>query len=373
MNHINKKQIMVILGTRPEAIKLSPIVVALKESAEFNPFVVTTAQHREMLDQVLDLFDIKPDIDFNLMKPDQSLFHITSKAIEGFETVLKENTPDFILVQGDTTTSFIGALAGYYSKIPVGHVEAGLRTFNKYSPFPEEVNRKLVSVIAEYHFAPTESNRKNLLEENISPDRIFITGNTVIDALLMTVDDQFEYELLQSADFEKSILITAHRRENFGQPLIQICESIRQLAMENPKWLFIYPVHLNSNVQTPVKSILDNIFNVRLIPPMDYQTFVNVMAKVDLILTDSGGVQEEAPSLGKPVLVLRNETERPEAVTAGTVKIVGTDKERIVFETHNLLTNPDEYKRMAMAHNPYGDGSASQRIVDIIREKIVVT
>ena len=362
---------MIVFGTRPEAIKLCPVIVTLREN-HFHPIVVATAQHREMLDQVLTLFNIQPDIDLNLMKPDQSLFHITGKAIEGFETVLKDNTPDLILVQGDTTTSFIGALAGYYTKIPVGHVEAGLRTFDKYSPFPEEVNRKLVSVIADYHFAPTESNRDNLLKENIPPDRIFITGNTVIDALLMTVDEEFNDEQFKFSDYDKLILITAHRRENFGRPLIRICESIRQLATENPQWLFIYPVHLNSNVQTPAKSILSDITNVQLLPPMDYRKFVNVMAKVDLILTDSGGVQEEAPSLGKPVLVLRNETERPEAVTAGTVKIVGTKKERIISETRNLLTNSDEYRRMAMAHNPYGDGKASERIVDIILERIMI-
>jgi UDP-N-acetylglucosamine 2-epimerase (non-hydrolysing) len=371
MNKTGTCTVMVIFGTRPEAIKLAPVIVALRKYPDIHPLVVATAQHREMLDQVLDVFNIQPDVDLDLMKPDQSLFHITGKAIQALESVMKANTPDCILVQGDTTTSFIGALAGFYKKVPVAHVEAGLRTGNKYSPFPEEINRRLVSVIADYHFVPTESNRKNLLNENIPPEKIFITGNTVIDALLMTVDDRFECDLFQSSVFEKCILITAHRRENFGQPLITICESIRILALENPNWLFIYPVHLNSNVQVPVNTILNNVANVRLVPPMDYRTFVNVMAKADLILTDSGGIQEEAPSLGKPVLVLRNETERPEAVAAGTVKIVGTNLEKIISETRILLTHPDAYDRMAYAHNPYGDGKAAERIVHILRDKIV--
>lgn len=360
---------MVILGTRPEAIKLAPVILELQKRPETVPIVVATAQHREMLDQVLDLFEICPDFDLNLMVPDQTLFHVTGKAINSFEKVLKETIPDIILVQGDTTTSFIGSLAGFYEKIPVGHVEAGLRTGNKYFPFPEEINRKLISVLTDYHFAPTERNRENLLREGVPPGKIIITGNTVIDALFMTVEHDFEHEVLTSREYDKFILITAHRRENFGQPLEDICKSIREMAQNHPRFLFVYPVHLNTNVKKPTKAYLGDLQNVRLLPPLDYRTFVNLMAKADLVLTDSGGIQEEAPSLGKPVLVLRNETERPEAVEAGTVKVIGTKKEKIVSETLFLLNNSDAYAKMARAHNPYGDGKASIRIVNFLLEK----
>lgn len=364
---LKKLKVMVILGTRPEAIKLAPVILELRKCPETIPVVVATAQHREMLDQVLRLFEIRPDFDLNLMVPNQTLYHITEKAIKSFEGVLKEATPDFILVQGDTTTSFIGALAGFYGKIYVGHVEAGLRTRKKYYPFPEEINRKLVTVLSDYHFAPTERNLQNLLSEGVPPDRIVVTGNTVIDALFMTVRNGFNHKVLTSYDHDKLILITAHRRENFGQPLKDICISIREMAQDNPRFLFLYPVHLNQNVQKPVNAVLSNIPNVKLLPPLDYYTFANIMAKADLILTDSGGIQEEAPSLGKPVLVLRNETERPEAVEAGTVKIVGTEKEKIISDTLYLLNNPAAYGDMARAHNPYGDGTASEKIVNFIK------
>jgi UDP-N-acetylglucosamine 2-epimerase (non-hydrolysing) len=362
---------MVIMGTRPEAIKLAPVVLELKKQSDILPVVVATAQHRQMLDQVLTHFRIEPDMDLDLMIPDQSLFHLTGEAIHRFEAVFQKTRPDLILVQGDTTTSFIGALAGFYEKIKVGHVEAGLRTGQKYSPFPEEINRKLVSVLAEYHFAPTPGNRKNLIAEGAAPENILVTGNTVIDALLLTVDENFASELLSSRDYDRVILITAHRRENFGKPLENICRAVRQMAMQHSNWTFIYPVHLNKNVQEPVRRILSNVNNVRLLDPLDYYTFANYMAGSDLILTDSGGIQEEAPSLAKPVLVLRNETERPEAVEAGTVRVIGTDLKTIVSETEQLLTDKVMYERMARAHNPYGDGRASERIVAFIRNAIM--
>ncbi len=360
---------MVIMGTRPEAIKLASVILELKKRTETTPVVVVTAQHREMLDQVLHIFDIRPDMDLNLMIPDQTLFDVTGNAIKSFEKVMDKTGPDIILVQGDTTTSFIGALAGFYKKIPIGHVEAGLRTGNKYFPFPEEINRKLVSVLADYHFAPTAGNQQNLIHEGIPSEKITITGNTVIDALLMTVKKPYDKQILIRSDHKKLILITAHRRENFGQPLNNICQSIRKMAEDNPHFHFVYPVHLNQNVQKPVYRYLANLPNVQLLPPLDYHAFVNLMSKADMILTDSGGIQEEAPSLGKPVLVLRNETERPEAVKAGTVKIVGTDQKTIISETLQLLNNPDAYLKMTQAKNPYGDGQASIRIVDVLIEK----
>jgi len=360
---------MVIMGTRPEAIKLAPVILELKKRTGTTPVVVATAQHREMLDQVLPIFDIRPDIDLNLMMPDQTLFDVTGNAIKSFEKVMEKTKPDIILVQGDTTTSFIGALAGFYKKIPIGHVEAGLRTGNKYFPFPEEINRKMVSVLADYHFAPTAGNRQNLINEGIPPENIVITGNTVIDALLMTVKRPFDQHILTRSDYAKFILITAHRRENFGRPLNNICQSIRKMAEDNPQFHFIYPVHLNQHVQKPVHRHLTNLPNVQLLPPLDYHTFVHLMSLADIILTDSGGIQEEAPSLGKPVLVLRNETERPEAVEAGTVKIIGTDQEMIISETLYLLNNPDAYLKMTQSKNPYGDGQASIRIVNLLVEK----
>lgn len=360
---------MIIMGTRPEAIKQAPIVIELKKRAETLPIVVATAQHREMLDQVLRLFGIRPEFDLNLMVPNQTLFHVTEKAIRGFEKVLAEADPDVILVQGDTTTAFIGALAGFYRKVVVGHIEAGLRTGNKYSPFPEEINRKLVSVLTDIHFAPTEGNRRNLLSEAVPAEQIIVTGNTVIDALLMTVQKRLPRPIIDTAEYEKVVLITAHRRENFGQPLTDICTAIRELADRFPRFLFVYPVHLNQNVQKPARSILSRLPNVHLLQPLDYHPFVHLMNRADLILTDSGGIQEEAPALGKPVLVLRNETERPEAVEAGTVKVVGTDTDAIVAEADRLLTDAAAYDEMARAHNPYGDGTASKKIVDYLMER----
>ena len=365
----NKMKVLVVLGTRPEAIKLAPIILELGQRSETESIVVATSQHREMLHQVLVLFDIKPDYDMDLMLPDQTLYDVTGKAIQGFESVIKQANADFIVVQGDTTTSFIGALAGYYEKIPIGHVEAGLRTQNKYAPFPEEMNRRMVSVLADYHFAPTTGNRDNLLKEGVSNDRIVVTGNTVIDALYRAVDMEYSEDMLSEEDYDKLILITAHRRENFGPPLENICLAIRKLATIYPKILFVYPVHYNPNVQKPVKAHLGNIKNVRLLDPLDYLSFSHLMNTATLILTDSGGIQEEGPSLGKPVLVLRNETERPEAVEAGTVKVVGTDTDVIVEETENLLNNEVAYTQMSKAHNPYGDGKAAERIVEFIVQR----
>lgn len=367
---VKSLKVMVILGTRPEAIKLAPMILELRKDPHTEPVVVVTAQHREMLDQVLKLFKINPDYDLDLMVPDQTLFHVTGKAIRGFENIFKNVKPDFVLVQGDTTTTFMGALAGFYMKIPIGHVEAGLRTGNKYSPFPEEINRKMVSVLTDYHFAPTEGNRQNLLSEGMLSENIFVTGNTVIDALLMTVEENFEHEVI-TGNYDKLILVTAHRRENFGEPMKNIFQAIRQIAEDHPRFRFVYPVHLNNNVQKPAKEILGKLPNVKLLLPLEYFTFVNILARADLVLTDSGGIQEEAPSLGKPVLVLRNETERPEAVEAGTVKVVGTTRGKIIHETLFLLNDYHAYQSMARAHNPYGDGKASQKIVDCIRKKIL--
>ncbi len=358
--------VMVVVGTRPEAIKLSPVVLELRKRSNWKTVVVATGQHRQMLDQVLRIFRIEPDMDFNLMEPDQTLFDITGKAIRAFESVLEKVRPDAVLVQGDTTTAFVGTLASFYHKIPVAHVEAGLRTGNKYFPFPEEMNRKLITAIADVHFAPTPRNRDNLLAEGVSPSQIVVTGNTVIDALLMVVKQKVDLSTLSLPLYERMILITAHRRENFGGPLESICSAIQELARLYPRDLFVYPVHLNQNVQKPVRKFLGKIPNVVLLPPLDYLTFSHLLAKSYLILTDSGGIQEEAPSLGKPVLVLRNETERPEAVGAGTVRIVGPNRERIVSETRELLENPKAYETMARAINPYGDGKASIRIVDFL-------
>jgi len=366
----DRRKIMVIVGTRPEAIKLAPVILELRRRPGFKTVVVATAQHREMLDQVLEIFAIRPDTDLNLMTPDQTLYDVTAKAVKAFEAVMSAEHPDAVLVQGDTTTAFAGALAGYYAQVKVGHVEAGLRTGNKYFPFPEEINRKLVTALSDFHFAPTEGNRRNLRAENVPQSAIAVTGNTVIDALLMTVDRGFAPGGFSLPDHQYMILITAHRRENFGAPLESIFHAVNDLARRYPRCLFVYPVHLNRNVQKPAHAILGKTENVLLLPPLDYRTFSNLLAKARLILTDSGGIQEEAPSLGIPVLVLRNETERPEAVEAGTVKIVGPNRERIVAETVNLLENPDEYDRMAAATNPYGDGNASSRIADFLEKAL---
>lgn len=363
---VKTSKIMVVVGTRPEAIKLATVILELRRRPAFKTVVVATAQHREMLDQALEMFHIRPDLDLNLMTPDQTLFDVTARAVKAFEKVMSDERPDAVLVQGDTTTAFAGALAGYYARVKVGHVEAGLRTGNKYFPFPEEINRKLVTVLGDFHFAPTESNRRNLLREGVPEGAIAVTGNTVIDALLMTVESGFEPDGFRLPEHQRMILITAHRRENFGPPLESILLAVADLAVRYPRDLFVYPVHMNRNVHGPAHAILGGTGNVLLLPPLDYRTFSNLMARARLILTDSGGIQEEAPSLGKPVLVLRNETERPEAVEAGTVKIVGPNRDRIVEETVRLLENADAYDRMAAAVNPYGDGKASIRIADFL-------
>lgn len=362
---------MTVFGTRPEAIKMAPVVLELaKHPEEIVPVVTVTAQHREMLDQVLNLFKIKPDHDLDIMAAGQTLFDITSRAMMGLDKVLQEEHPDIVLVHGDTTTTFAGALAAYYHQVSVGHVEAGLRTHNKYSPFPEEMNRKLTGSIADLHFAPTSTSEQNLLSESIDGEQIFVTGNTVIDALHKTVRDdfQFENEMLQKIDFKNKrvILVTTHRRENLGEPMRHVYQALRRLVEEFEDVEIVFPVHKNPKVREVVNQELGGMSKVHLIDPLDYEPFANLMHRSHLILTDSGGVQEEAPALGKPVLVLRDTTERPEAVEAGTVKLIGTDKDVVYKEAKELLTNQEEYSRMSEACNPYGDGKASQRIIQAI-------
>lgn len=367
----SKIKVMTIFGTRPEAIKMAPVILELKKFPdEFETIVTVTAQHREMLDQVLHLFQIHPDFDLNIMADGQTLFDITTKALHGLDKILSEVQPDLVLVHGDTTTTFAGALAAYYKQIPVGHVEAGLRTQNKYSPFPEEMNRHLTATLADLHFAPTNTSRQNLRAENISPEQIFVTGNTVIDALNYTVQDHFSFDQseLNSADFneKKIILVTTHRRENLGEPMRHVYRALKTLIHEFPDIAVIFPVHKNPKVREIVAQELEHLPRVLLIDPLDYEPFVNLMSRSTLILTDSGGVQEEAPALGKPVLVLRDTTERPEAVAAGTVRLVGTSYESVYHTTKILLTDQKIYHRMASACNPYGDGKAAERIVQAI-------
>lgn len=368
-------KVISVFGTRPEAIKMAPVVLALKEDPAFDAKVCVTAQHRQMLDQVLQLFEIIPDYDLNIMRPDQDLFDVTSRVLLGVRDVLKKEQPDLVLVQGDTTTCFAASLAAYYLQIPVGHLEAGLRTGNIYAPFPEEANRAITTRLAKFHFAPTDVSRQNLINENISTNNIWVTGNTVIDALLWVrnrVTQQQDWpEVFGSAEAiitsaSPYVLITGHRRENFGKGFLNICEAIATLAANHPDIHFIYPVHLNPNVQKPVFSLLNNKDNIHLIPPLDYAPFVYAMDRAYLILTDSGGVQEEAPSLGKPVLVMRENTERPEAVDAGTVILIGTDKKRIITETECLLLDKEQYQQMTKRHNPYGDGKTASRIKQIL-------
>lgn len=373
-------RVLSIFGTRPEAIKMAPVVLGLAQADGIESKVCVTAQHREMLDQVLDLFKIKPDHDLNLMAPGQDLFDITARSLLGLRDVLRQVRPDVVLVHGDTTTCFAAALAAFYENIPVGHVEAGLRTGDLSAPFPEEANRSLVGRIASYHFAPTEGSRRNLLAESVNPDRIWVTGNTVIDALLMVRDMVSAYgddhwrehfgaklygRIVNPA--RKLILITGHRRENFGQGFIDLCTAIRDLANAHPDWDLLYPVHLNPNVRKPVYDILEGLDNVMLIEPEDYAPFVWLMDHSDMILTDSGGIQEEGPALGKPVLVMRNVTERPEAVEAGTVLLVGTDREKIVAGVERVLLDSAVYSAMSHAHNPYGDGHAVERIIEALK------
>jgi len=358
---------MVVFGTRPDAIKMAPLVNELKKHDQIKTIVCVTAQHRQMLDQVLDIFKIVPDYDLNIMQERQSLEYITIKALEGLSRVLEDTKPDIVLVHGDTTTCFAGSLAAFYKKISVGHVEAGLRTHDKYFPYPEEMNRRLAGVISDLHFAPTLTNKNNLLREGIPEDKIYITGNTVIDALKTTVraDYVFQTQDLHDVGFLKNrvITVTAHRRENLGEPLKNICRALKRIADKYDDVEIVYSVHLNPAVQEVARDILGNHDRVKLIAPLDVQDMHNLIARSYFVMTDSGGLQEEAPSLGKPVLVLRNETERPEAIEAGTVKLAGTYEEKIITLASQLLEDPNEYARMAKSVNPYGDGKASERIV----------
>ncbi len=367
-------KVMTIFGTRPEAIKMAPLVKELeKNDDKIESIVCVTAQHREMLDQVLDIFKIKPDYDLNIMHDRQTLVGIATRALEGLDEVMKEVKPDIVLVHGDTSTTFAGSLAAYYNQIAVGHVEAGLRTYDKYFPFPEEINRRITGVIADMHFAPTERNRRNLLSENTNPDNIYVTGNTVIDALKTTVRDDYIFsdEGLKSVDWDgkRVIVMTAHRRENLGEPLRNICRAVLRIVNEFEDVQVVYPVHLNPAVRETVFEILGGHDRISLIDPVSADELHNSIRRGYLVLTDSGGLQEEAPSLGKPVLVLRNETERPEAVEAGTVKIAGVNEDNIYAMTKELLTDSGEYAKMARAVNPYGDGHASERIVRAIIDK----
>lgn len=379
------KTIMLVFGTRPEAIKMAPLVKALQNRPdEFKTIVCVTGQHREMLDQVLDIFEISPDYDLNIMKQGQDLYDVTAKVLLGMRDVLKEEKPDVVLVHGDTTTSAAAALAAFYQQITVGHVEAGLRTHNIYSPWPEEMNRQITGRIASLHFAPTDLSRQNLINEGIPDDNIFVTGNTVIDALHIVVDKLAETDLaanqaellrkngydIQRAENRKIVLITGHRRENFGQGFINICNAIKTLSQRFPDVDFIYPMHLNPNVRQPIHEVfgedLKKYSNLFFIEPLEYLPFVNLMSKAAIVLTDSGGIQEEAPGLGKPVLVMRDTTERPEALEAGTVKLVGTDYNMIVNGVTELLKDPEAYQSMSKAVNPYGDGKACNRILDTL-------
>ena len=368
-----------IFGTRPEAIKMAPLVLALAADDRFEAKVCVTGQHREMLDQVLGLFAITPDFDLNIMKPGQDLTDVTTAILQGLKTVLSEFKPDVVLVHGDTATTFAASLAAYYQQIPVAHVEAGLRTGNLYSPWPEEGNRKLTGALAQLNFAPTDTSRANLLHEGIDPSNIIVTGNTVIDALLDVVKrlDQDPALLAQAsapAEFldpsRKLILVTGHRRESFGDGFERICHALIEVAQQHPEVDIVYPVHLNPNVREPVNRLLNGIGNIYLIAPLDYLPFVHIMSRAHIILTDSGGIQEEAPSLGKPVLVMRDTTERPEAVSAGTVKLVGTNTVDIVRELNRLLQDAAAYQAMSYAHNPYGDGNACQRILEALLDKV---
>ena len=374
------KKVLIVFGTRPEAIKMAPLVKELKDTKEFITKVCVTAQHREMLDQVLKLFEIKADYDLNIMKDGQDLYDITSNVLLGMREVLEDFNPDIVLVHGDTTTTSATSLAAFYKKIKVGHVEAGLRTNNIYSPWPEEANRQITAILANYHFAPTETSKKNLILEGKDKNSIIVTGNTVIDALFLALNKiksnkELEKNIIKSLvnnnyslkDNQKIILVTGHRRENFGDGFLQICNALKDIALKNPNIDIVYPVHLNPNVQKPVFELLSNISNIYLINPLGYEEFIYLMDRSYFIITDSGGVQEEAPSLGKPVLVMRDTTERPEAVKANTVKLVGTNRAKIVNEAQKLIDNKEYYNLMSKAHNPYGDGKASKKIVEFLK------
>jgi UDP-N-acetylglucosamine 2-epimerase (non-hydrolysing) len=377
---MQKKKIMLVFGTRPEAIKMAPLYHALKAQPDvFDTLLCVTAQHRQMLDQVLKVFDMTPDIDLNLMTPGQDLFDVTSAVLKGMRDVLKAHKPDALLVHGDTTTTLAAAMAGFYLGVPVGHVEAGLRTHDLHAPFPEEFNRQVASKLTKWHFAPTDFSQSNLLAERVEPASITVTGNTVIDALFWVLgridaDDTrrqvleafLTYQLSFDWQNQRFVLMTGHRRENFGDGFLQICHALKELATRYPSTQFVYPVHLNPNVQQPVNALLADVPNVHLIAPLDYEPFIYLLKHSHIVLTDSGGIQEEAPSLGIPVLVMRDVTERPEAVTAGTVRLVGADRGRIVANVAELLDNEASYAAMARAHNPYGDGNACARIVSIL-------
>ena len=374
-----KKKNLIVFGTRPEAIKMAPLVQKFSNNKDFETKVCVTAQHREMLDQVLDFFEIVPDFDLNLMRPNQNLYTLTATIIENMKPVLDEVKPDYVYVHGDTTTSMAVGIAAFYSGAKICHVEAGLRTFDRQYPFPEEFNRQLTGKIADYHFAPTSLSKKNLLAENTHSENILVTGNTVIDALLYGIEkvnskgfQDSEIEgLKKTLNFQKKlILVTGHRRENHGEGLVNICSALKEIALKNPNVEIIYPVHLNPNVKGPVNELLGGIENIYLVEPLAYPAFIWLMEKSYLIITDSGGIQEEAPSLGKPVLVTRTTTERPEAVEEGTVLLVGTNVEKIIQQTQKLLDNKEYYSNMSMLHNPYGDGKATARIVNFIKELI---
>jgi UDP-N-acetylglucosamine 2-epimerase (non-hydrolysing) len=364
----NPIKVMTIFGTRPEAIKMAPLVLELKKYPEsFETIVTVTAQHREMLDQVLNIFDITPDYDLNIMKDRQTLIDVTTRGLEGLDKVMKEAKPDIVLVHGDTTTTFVASLAAFYNQISVGHVEAGLRTWNKLSPFPEEMNRQLTGVMADLHFAPTEKSSENLLNENKKEEGIFITGNTAIDALKTTVKDEYHHKVLEQLGDDRLVLLTAHRRENLGQPMRNMFRAIKRLVEEHDDIQVVYPVHLNPAVREVADEVLGDDKRIHLIEPLDVIDFHNFASRAHLILTDSGGVQEEAPSLGVPVLVLRDTTERPEGIEAGTLKLAGNEEENIYKLAKELLTNPEAHSKMSKATNPYGDGQASYRITQAIR------
>ena len=370
------KKVMVVIGTRPEAIKLAPVVLELENHrAHFETKICVTGQHREMLDQMLRVFGLRPDYDLEVMKAGQDLAEVTAACLTGLDRVLRHECPDVVLVQGDTTTTLAASLAAYYHHIPVGHIEAGLRTGKKHDPFPEEVNRRLATHLSDFHFAPTEVARSNLLREGVSPENILVTGNTVIDALLLAQarlakEPSLAVDGLGSTEGLRIILVTAHRRESFGLAFRRICEAVRTLAERRRDVLVVYPVHLNPNVQAPVRAILDGVPNVRLLAPLDYISFVDCMQRAHILLTDSGGIQEEGPSLGKPVLVMREVSERPEAIAAGTACLTGTDPEEIVGAVISLLDDPARYKRMTSRPNPYGDGHAAERIVQFLISRV---
>ncbi|HZJ77101.1 MAG TPA: UDP-N-acetylglucosamine 2-epimerase (non-hydrolyzing), partial [Oscillospiraceae bacterium] len=369
-NQMRKLKVLTVFGTRPEAIKMAPLIKKMEEYEQIESMVCITAQHREMLDTVIELFKINPDYDLNIMRHEQSITDITVRVLKGIEDILTREKPDIILVHGDTSTTFVGALAAFYQKIKVGHVEAGLRSGNMYSPYPEEMNRILTTNLASIHFAPTRGNYNNLIKEGIKPEKIFITGNTVIDALLSVVknDYTFENDILNKMDYKnkKVIIMTCHRRENWGKPMENAFMAVREIVKENENVEIVFPVHLNPYIHKLAKRIMGKQDNIHLIEPLEYEEFANLLNKAYLVLTDSGGIQEEAPALGKPVLVIREETERPEAVKAGTVKVIGTEKENIKKETGVLLNDLNEYNAMANSINPYGDGTASEKIVNFL-------